>query len=61
MSSRPRPGTQEVSANIGGVSQSANDTGTAASQVLASARELAQQSESLKSVVTKFLVNVKAA
>ena len=54
-------GTQEVTANITGVSQAANDTGSAASQVLASARELAQQSESLKKVVTAFLVNVKAA
>ncbi|HEY1721714.1 MAG TPA: methyl-accepting chemotaxis protein [Magnetospirillaceae bacterium] len=54
-------GTQEVTSNITGVSQAANDTGSAATQVLASARELAQQSESLKSVVTDFLVNVKAA
>jgi methyl-accepting chemotaxis protein len=54
-------GTQEVSANIGGVGQAANDTGTAASQVLASARDLSKQSDSLKSVVTKFLVDVKAA
>jgi methyl-accepting chemotaxis protein len=54
-------GTQEVTSNITGVTHAANDTGTAASQVLASARELAQQSESLKKVVTAFLVNVKAA
>jgi methyl-accepting chemotaxis protein len=54
-------GTQEVTSNIAGVSQAANDTGSAATQVLASARELSQQSESLKSVVTKFLANVKAA
>ncbi|HEY1722858.1 MAG TPA: HAMP domain-containing methyl-accepting chemotaxis protein [Magnetospirillaceae bacterium] len=54
-------GTQEVTSNITGVSRAANDTGSAASQVLASARDLAQQSESLKAVVTKFLVNVKAA
>ena len=54
-------GTQEVTSNIGGVSQAANDTGSAASQVLASARDLAQQSESLKSVVTRFLSEVKAA
>ncbi|HEY1721713.1 MAG TPA: methyl-accepting chemotaxis protein [Magnetospirillaceae bacterium] len=54
-------GTQEVTSNITGVSQAANDTGSAATQVLASARELANQSESLRSVVTKFLVNVKAA
>ena len=54
-------GTQEVSSNISGVGQAANDTGSAAGQVLASARDLSQQSESLKSVVTKFLVDVKAA
>ncbi len=54
-------GTQEVSSNITGVSQAANETGTAAGQVLASARELANQSETLKSVVTNFLTNVKAA
>ena len=54
-------GTQDVASNITGVSQAANDTGAAAGQVLASARELAQQSESLKSVVAKFLVNFKAA
>jgi methyl-accepting chemotaxis protein len=54
-------GTQEVTSNITGVTHAANDTGSAASQVLASARELAQQSESLKKVVTAFLVNVKAA
>ncbi|HEY1721715.1 MAG TPA: methyl-accepting chemotaxis protein [Magnetospirillaceae bacterium] len=54
-------GTQEVTSNITGVSQAANDTGSAATQVLASARELAQQSESLKSVVTRFLTDVKAA
>jgi methyl-accepting chemotaxis protein len=54
-------GTQEVSSNISGVGQAANDTGTAAAQVLASARDLSKQSVSLKSVVTRFLVDVKAA
>ncbi len=54
-------GTQEVTTNITGVSQAANDTGTAASQVLASARELSDQSENLKKVVGTFLANVKAA
>jgi len=54
-------GTQEVSSNISGVGQAANDTGSAAGQVLASARDLSKQSDSLKSVVTKFLVDVKAA
>ncbi len=54
-------GTQEVTTNISGVNEAANDTGSAASQVLASARELAGQSESLKTVVTRFLSSVKAA
>ncbi len=54
-------GTQEVTSNITGVSQAANDTGSAAGQVLASARELAQQSDALKSVVTSFLADVKVA
>ncbi len=54
-------GTQEVTSNITGVTRAANDTGSAASRVLASARELAQQSESLQKAVTTFLVNVKAA
>ena len=54
-------GTQEVSSNIGGVGQAANDAGNAASQVLAVARDLSKQSDSLKSVVTRFLVDVKAA
>ncbi len=54
-------GTQEVSANITGVSQAANDTGSAAHQVLASARDLANQSEALKSLVGAFLSDIKAA
>ncbi len=54
-------GTQEVTSNITGVSQAANDTGSAATQVLSSARELAEQSDNLKSVVTRFLTDVKAA
>ncbi len=54
-------GTQEVTSNISGVSQAANDTGSAATQVLTSARELAHQSDELKEVVTTFLRDVKAA
>ena len=54
-------GTQEVSANIGGVSQAANDTGEQANQVLSSARALTQQSQSLKDIVGRFLLEVKAA
>ena len=54
-------GTQEVATNITGVGQAANDTGSAAASVLASATDLTRQSETLKTVVTTFLVNVKAA
>jgi methyl-accepting chemotaxis protein len=54
-------GTQEVTSNITGVNRAANDTGTAATQVFTSARDLAQQSETLKSVVNRFLLEVKAA
>ena len=54
-------GTQEVNANITGVSQAANDTGSAASQVLASAQDLAQQSDDLKVLVGTFLSGIKAA
>ncbi len=54
-------GTQEVSSNISSVGQAANDAGTAAGAVLAAAHDLTKQSNSLKSVVTKFLANVKAA
>ena len=54
-------GTQEVASNITGVGQAANDTGSAAGRVLASASDLSRQSAALQDVVTKFLVNVKAA
>ena len=54
-------GTQEVSSNIAGVSQAANDTGAAAVQIQATASDLSQQSELLRSEVDKFLVNIRAA
>ena len=54
-------GTQEVSSNIGGVSQAANDTGSAASQIQSASAELSRQSEVLKTEVEKFLANVQAA
>jgi methyl-accepting chemotaxis protein len=53
-------GAQQVTTKIAGVSQAANDTGSAATQVLASARELSGQSENLQQVVTAFLATVKA-
>ena len=54
-------GTQEVSANIVGVTQAANETGTAASQVLSSAKDLSKQSEMLREQVDTFLARVRAA
>ena len=54
-------GTQEVSSNILGVTEAANGTGAAAVQVLGAARALSGQSTTLKDLVQKFLVEVKAA
>jgi methyl-accepting chemotaxis protein len=54
-------GTREVSGNIAGVSQAAQQTGAAASQVLASASELSKNGEVLKAQVVAFLREVRAA
>jgi methyl-accepting chemotaxis protein len=54
-------GTQDVSSNIAGVTEAATQTGTAATQVLSSARDLAKQSELLRVQVDKFLARVRAA
>ncbi len=54
-------GTQEVTSNITGVTQAANDTGTAAGQVLTTAQDLTRQSEALRTLVSKFLAEVKSA
>jgi methyl-accepting chemotaxis protein len=54
-------GTQEVSGNIVGVSHAAQQTGAAASQVLASAGELSKSGEALKVRVIAFLRDVRAA
>ena len=54
-------GTQEVSNNIGGVQQAAVETGTAATQVLGSARQLSRQAEELSAEVNQFIAGVKAA
>jgi methyl-accepting chemotaxis protein len=43
------------------VTQAAGQTGAASAQVLATAGELAKQSEVLRSVVGKFLDNIRAA
>jgi methyl-accepting chemotaxis protein len=54
-------GSNEINAHIGGVTQAASATGTAASEVLANARELDNQSGMLRSAVDGFLAKVRAA
>ncbi|MFG1417234.1 methyl-accepting chemotaxis protein [Xanthobacter sp. V0B-10] len=54
-------GTKQVSENIESVSVAARDSGAASTQVLASAEELARQSERLRGEVDGFLANVRAA
>ena len=53
--------TEGVSANITGVGLAAGDTGTAATQVLASAEQLGRQSETLRCSVADFLEKIRAA
>ena len=54
-------GTQEVSNNIGQVSEASSATGAAATQVLSAATELSTQAETLRTEVTRFLDEVRAA
>jgi methyl-accepting chemotaxis protein len=54
-------GTEEVSKNVAGVTQSAGETGSAASQVLGSAEDLARQSEVLRDKVDGFLATLRSA
>jgi methyl-accepting chemotaxis protein len=54
-------GTSDVNASIAQVSQGAAHTGTASTQLLASAQDLSRQSRTLKGEVERFLVTVKAA
>jgi methyl-accepting chemotaxis protein len=54
-------GTNQVSGNIGGVSESAAATGAAANQVLASAGQLSENSERLRREVEVFLSSVRVA
>ncbi len=54
-------GSTEISDHIGGVSSAAVATGTAASDVLSSARDLDQQSGMLRAAVDEFLGKVRAA
>jgi methyl-accepting chemotaxis protein len=54
-------GTQQVSSNIMDVQRGATDTGSASSQVLAAAKTLSSDSTRLKTEVSKFLTDVRAA
>ncbi|HEX7884111.1 MAG TPA: methyl-accepting chemotaxis protein, partial [Afipia sp.] len=54
-------GSTEISDHIGGVSAAAEATGTAAADVLTSARDLDQQSGMLRTAVDEFLGKVRAA
>jgi len=54
-------GTQEVSATFVNVQQAANETGSASSQVLASAQQLARHSDEMKRFVGQFLQDIRAA
>jgi methyl-accepting chemotaxis protein len=54
-------GTAQVATNIGDVSKGATATGSAAAQVLSSARSLADQSGHLNAAVDQFLSTVRAA
>jgi archaellum component FlaC len=54
-------GTHQVSSNIGGVSRAASETGQTATQVLAAANQLSQQSETLRSYIEGFFASIRAA
>ena len=54
-------GTERVNSNISGVNQASAETGESAGEVLKSAQELSQQSNTLRSEVDKFLAEVRTA
>src|SRR5262245_26873245 len=54
-------GTMQVSSNITDVQRGATETGSASTQVLSAAKMLSGASTRLKSEVSKFLTNVRAA
>ncbi|GGE49212.1 methyl-accepting chemotaxis protein [Agaricicola taiwanensis] len=54
-------GTEQVTGNIGDVRRGAGETGTAASQVLSAAQQLARHSSDLGRELDTFLTGVKAA
>lgn len=54
-------GTQQVSSNIADVQRGATETGSASSQVLSAAQTLSSDSERLRTEVSRFLEDVRAA
>ena len=54
-------GTQSVSANIWGVSQSAAETGRVSHQIVGAAADLAKQADVLRAKVDNFIGRVRAA
>ena len=52
-------GTKEVTRNISGVTRAATETGTASSQLLDTASQLAHESETLRKVVEDFIAGVR--
>ena len=54
-------GTQQVSSNVTDVQRGATETGSASSQVLSAAQTLSADSGRLKTEVSKFLTDVRAA
>ena len=54
-------GTQEITQSITQVNTAAAETGSASTQVLSAASELAKPGESLKVQIAKFLDAVRAA
>lgn len=53
-------GTEEVTSNIHTVNQGATSTGSAAAEVLSSAKQLTQQSDDLRGQVVAFLTTIRA-
>jgi methyl-accepting chemotaxis protein len=54
-------GAEQIAVNIAGVTQSAGDTGAAASEVLSAAGELTSQADALRAEITHFLGSMRAA
>jgi methyl-accepting chemotaxis protein len=54
-------GAEQIAVNIAGVTQSAGDTGAAASEVLSAAGELTSQADALRAEITHFLGGMRAA